>query len=352
MSTFTRRAAVTSMGIALGMSAMVSVAEPGGVAAEHRPFVVGDHAWESKQAFIDSGARCGTLPLQAAEAARVERQISPILEARLSARRLGVPYKPSGGQGGDKGKPGGGGGGGGGSGSDPGGIVDLTKKEIRVYFHVVAEAPGTAGDVSQEMIADQIQILNEAFGPTGWSFALHEVTRTYDSRLFNMGHGSRSETLVKSSLRRGTADDLNIYTANLSRGLLGWATFPSSYASNPTNDGVVLLYSSLPGGSASPYTPGDTGTHEVGHWMGLYHTFQGGCSAPGDSVDDTPFEASPAYGCPAGRDTCSSAGADPIYNFMDYTDDGCMDHFTVGSQTGISQDDRMYAQFVQYRLDK
>jgi hypothetical protein len=354
MSRFTRGAAFAGVGIALGMSALVSVAEPGGVSAVHRPFVIGNHSWESQQAFIESGARCGTLPLQAAEAARVEREISPIVDARLNARRLGIPYKPSGGPGGDKGKPGGGGGGGvgGGTGSDPGGTVDLTKKNIRVYFHVIAEAPDTAGDVSPKMIDDQVGILNEAFKDTGWSFTLHAVTRTYDSRLFNMGQGSRSENRVKSSLRQGTADDLNIYTANLSRGLLGWATFPASYASNPTYDGVVLLYSSLPGGSASPYNLGDTGTHEVGHWMGLYHTFQGGCSAPGDSVDDTPYESSPAYGCPTGRDTCSSQGADPIKNFMDYTDDYCMDHFTLADVDEVSQEDRMYAQFSQYRLNK
>ena len=220
---------------------------------------------------------------------------------------------------------------------------------INVYFHVINNGTGASnGNISTQMITDQMNVLNAAYGGLGWTFNLASTDRTTNATWYANCYGS-SESAMKNALRLGTADDLNIYTCNPSGGILGYATFPSSYTSSPKLDGVVVLYSSLPGGSAVPYNEGDTGTHEVGHWMGLYHTFQGGCSNNGDFVSDTPAERSSAFGCPFGRNTCTGTkypGNDPITNFMDYTDDSCMFQFTSG------QDTRMDSQFTTYRYNR
>lgn len=217
---------------------------------------------------------------------------------------------------------------------------------VNVYFHVITSSTG-AGDLSAGAITAQMNVLNAAFAGKP-SFNLVATDRTANNTWYTTTGGS-SEAAMKSALRLGSADDLNIYSNNMGGGLLGWATFPSSYASSPSLDGVVILYSSVPGGSAAPYDQGDTGTHEVGHWLGLYHTFQGGCAGNGDFVSDTPAERSPAYGCPTGRDSCVGTkypGLDPIQNFMDYTDDSCMDRFSS------NQGQRIWDQWAAYRLGK
>jgi hypothetical protein len=224
-----------------------------------------------------------------------------------------------------------------------------TPINVPVYWHVVNNGSGVSnGDITATMINDQINVLNAAYAPYAVTFTLTATDRTTNATWYNNCYGS-SESAMKAALRQGSADDLNIYSCNPSGGILGYATFPSSYTSSASLDGVVILHSSVPGGTAAPYNLGDTATHEIGHWLGLYHTFQGGCTKTGDSVSDTPTEKSAAFGCPTGRNTCTATaypGNDPILNFMDYTDDSCMNTFTAGQAT------RWSAQWATYRQGK
>ena len=130
-----------------------------------------------------------------------------------------------------------------------------------------------------------------------------------------------------------SANYLNIWTGNLSGGVLGYAQFPGGPSAT---DGVVFLYSSIGSiahpGTAAPYNLGRTATHEVGHWLNLYHIWgdDGTACTGSDNVSDTPNQADENYGCPAYPDPSCSNVSDMYNNYMDYTDDPCMNMFTAG----------------------
>jgi len=151
---------------------------------------------------------------------------------------------------------------------------------------------------------------------------------------------------MKAALRQGTAIDLNIYTCEPAR-FLGKSAFPWDYNHAPLLDGIILHYGVLPRGFVEPFNTGKVLVHEAGHWMGLYHTFQGGCDGDGDFVSDTPNEATASVAsCPMGRDTCPSPGLDPTENYMDNSGDMCWTQFT------FEQYARMDEHFAIYRSGK
>jgi hypothetical protein len=134
---------------------------------------------------------------------------------------------------------------------------------------------------------------------------------------------------------------LNLWVCNLGGGILGYAQFPGGAAAT---DGVVVLYSSVGSlttpGTSAPYNYGRTATHEVGHWLNLYHIWgdDGTACTGSDNVADTPNQADENYGCPTFPTVSCSNGAngDMFMNYMDYTDDACMNMFTTGQATRMN----------------
>lgn len=259
--------------------------------------------FRTQKEFIDSGARCGQQTPSTEEVEREERRFEEWLRQRGSSE------------------------------------VESTIT-VPTYFHIITD--GNDGANAINYVQGQMDVINAAFAASGFSFTLLDTTTSDNSLWYTARINSRAEIRMKAALRVGGPDALNVYALNPPQNILGWATFPNDYVRRPEQDGVVILNESMPGGSASPYNLGNTLTHEIGHWIGLYHTFQSGCNR-GDLVADTPGEKSAAYGCPTGRDTCRSPGLDPINNFMDYTDDSCMNEFTDG------QSARMLSAWEKYR---
>jgi hypothetical protein len=234
---------------------------------------------------------------------------------------------------------------------------------VPVYIHVIHGRHRGEHRITRHKARKMFRVLkggfagaqNPAMAPTGVRFKLRRITVSRNDGWFHAAPLGRADQQMKKRLHRGNARTLNIYVNRpRSRGvLLGFSTFPWQRKWRNRTDSVVVNEMGLPGGRAVGYNLGDTVVHETGHWFGLLHPFEGGCN-DGDGVADTPAEAGPSFRCDE-RNSCpldpvtgqvvddGAALWDPIHNFMDYSYDFCMNHFTAG------QRERMVAAFVAYR---
>lgn len=212
--------------------------------------------------------------------------------------------------------------------------------DISIPVQFIHITDGAQGQVTEQRRQDQLDVLNAAYTNFGITFvsAGPPIVQN-NAQWYSMTPGSAAEVACKSALHVDPETTLNFYTAGLGGSVLGWSTFPWELEADPEMDGVVILDESLPGGSAAPYNLGMTATHEIGHWLGLYHTFQGSCGPTGDEVDDTVAHSAANYGCPApGRNgACNASQQAPIHNYMNYTDDACMTEFTPGQDTRATE---------------
>ncbi len=220
--------------------------------------------------------------------------------------------------------------------------------DIPVVFHVIQDTSGQ-GFLSQAKLAEQIDVLNEDFQALPGSLGAPGTPGKIRFRLADTDPAGNPTAGITYSTNNSWFQDsgsywntlawdtsryLNIYT-NAVPCCFGYvADFPSTGIVGQDHDRVVLWWEAVGRTPTAgwPQNRGRTATHEVGHSLGLYHTFEGGCGSAtdcydtGDLICDTARESTDTFGCPSSKSSCGSP--DPIHNYMDYSDDPCLWEFT------------------------
>ncbi|MFT4969991.1 MAG: PKD repeat protein [Chitinophagales bacterium] len=229
---------------------------------------------------------------------------------------------------------------------------------IPIVIHVIHD--GASSNISIAQIESQIQVLNEDFGKIEFSngdgSGVDTRVRFCLAQLDPGGNCTNGIVRIQTPLanhyavQRGKLKELsfwdntkylNIYVVkSISGNVAGYASFPGG----PANEDGIVVQQNYFGTTGTANGLGRTPTHEVGHWLGLYHTFNNGCGQDlcldGDYVCDTPPADSPNYACPSNSNSCNNDFPDlndQIQNYMDYSNDACQDMFSQG------QSDRMHA---------
>ncbi|CAI6092212.1 unnamed protein product [Clonostachys chloroleuca] len=205
----------------------------------------------------------------------------------------------------------------------------------QVFIHVVSAQQSTF--ITDDMINRQFAMIRDEWKKHGWTMTLAGKSKTVNSNWAT----DKDQLNMKKKLRKGAYRDLNVYVIDKigTGGTTGYCYYPtSSHATGGTNfyqDGCTIIRSTVPVSNDDKVKNGKGKTliHEVGHWLGLKHVFEGGCDGAGDGIADTPAQKDAYWTC-AARDSCpGNAGSDPIHNYMGYTMGTCRTGFTKGQIT-------------------
>ncbi|CAH0055831.1 unnamed protein product [Clonostachys solani] len=228
------------------------------------------------------------------------------------------------------------------------GILEVAEP-IVVEMNIHAALPSDTPDdyASKETLEKQFDILKTTFASYGIELTLGTISRELNDSISNLSGGKYAgkygqlsggtpalEDYWKRSRTGGYKSAHLFLYRQIDDGFIGISSFPD--LERPESefwlDSVHLVSQALPDSSDTIWNQGKAAIHEFGHWFGLWHVFQGGCSGEGDMVDDTPAQQSTHYGeCPTNADTCpAQEGLDTPFNYMSYGGDACFSGFTDG----------------------